>query len=88
MFRIVAGEIEYERRPFARIIMPGYSALYDCAVEAIESCDPDKVERENETWRKGVEEKHALEVADLQGQLDAMTERAEHAEYLLDAIDD
>ncbi len=86
-FRIIGDEIEYEFRPFARIIAPEFSiARYD-AIEDLELCDRVSVERENEEWRKDFEAEQIAEITQLQERISDLEKEKEALEKLLDSID-
>ena len=88
MFRIVGDEIEYERTPFARILMPAFSTLRQYAEDAIWLADPDKVERENNEWRREVEAEHAKEIEERDAKIEALQTEVDKWLGELNTIDD
>ena len=87
-FRIIGDEIEYEFRPFARIVAPACSVLRDRAEEEIEACDSAKREREDREWCDGLEAEHAKEVEALESKITELEAENEKLHLVLSEIDD
>ena len=79
-FRIIGDEIEYEFRPFARIVAPEHSTLRMYAEDEIWLLDPKKREAEDLEWKESVEKEHAAEVGRLESTVEML--RAEVDKYL------
>jgi predicted nuclease with TOPRIM domain len=87
-FRIIGDEIEYECRPFARIVAPDFSIFRFDAIEEIEECDPAKAEAENAEWRREFEAEQAKEIEALQSRIETLETENEKWLAELNSLDD
>ena len=82
-FRIIGDEIEYEYRPFAKIVAPT-SVWRDCAEGEIELFEPSLREKEiQEAWDQGHEG-----FDDLEAERDALKEQVKKLDDELDLIEE
>ena len=79
-FRIIGDEIEYEFRPFARIVAPEHSTLRMYAEDEIWLLDPKKRDAEDTEWKNAVEAEHAAEIERLESTIEML--RSEVDKYL------
>ena len=82
-FRIIGDEVEYEYRPFAKIVAPT-SVWRDCAEGEIELFEPSLREKEiQEAWDQGHEG-----FDDLEAERDALKEQVKKLDDELDLIEE
>ena len=87
-FRIISDLIEYEYRPFARIVAPECSTLRSYAEDEIWLFDPKKREADDMEWKESVEKEHAEIVTELKCKITDLETENKNMAKLLDAIDD
>ena len=86
-FRIIGDEIEYEYKPFARIVAP-VSTLRDYAEGEIWNCDAKAREAADQKWREEIESEYETERENMEAKIEELTFENERLHTVLGEIDD